>query len=201
MTVDRSRHEQLKTFRVAGTDAGDGDVNAVAYGASAPRAGQPDRGPLHERFRRSGSTGSGVDRAVGQKTMNAASGVVGTGSGREIKLDPEPTSVRKAREFVRRNLCDLGFPGCVDDGVVVVSELVSNALRAAPQTPCVVVVRVGAGHPVIEVHDGSCESPQRRDPDVLEESGRGLHVVAALCEAWDSVRSNDGKAVIAILRR
>ena len=72
-----------------------------------------------------------------------------TANGREIKLDPEPASVRKARDFVRRRLCELGFPGCVDEGVLLVSELVTKALRAAPQTPCVVVVGIGAGHPVI----------------------------------------------------
>jgi anti-sigma regulatory factor (Ser/Thr protein kinase) len=122
-------------------------------------------------------------------------------SGREIKLDPGPASVRVARDFVRRNLRDLGFPESVDDGVLVVSELVTNALRAAPQTPCVVVVRIGAGNPVIEVYDGSAELPIKRDPDFVGERGRGLHVVEALCESWDYVRSDEGKAVIAILRR
>ncbi|HZB30447.1 MAG TPA: ATP-binding protein [Streptosporangiaceae bacterium] len=123
-----------------------------------------------------------------------------TTNGREIKLDPVPASVRVARDFVRRALCELGLPGCVDDGVLIVSELVTNAVRAAPQTPCVVVVGIGAGHAVIEVHDGSSALPQRRDPDFVGEHGRGLHVVEALCEGWDCVPSDDGKAVIAVLR-
>jgi anti-sigma regulatory factor (Ser/Thr protein kinase) len=134
-------------------------------------------------------------------TIYAARGEGAAGSGREIKLDPEPASVRMARDFVRRSLRDLGFPGRVDDGVLIVSELVTNSLREAPQAPCVVVVRIGAGRPVIEVHDGSFESPKRRDPDFLGEHGRGLHVVEALCEGWDCVPSNGGKAVIAVLRR
>jgi anti-sigma regulatory factor (Ser/Thr protein kinase) len=132
-------------------------------------------------------------------TVTAGQGAAA--SGREIKLDPDPASVRRARDFVRRSLRELGFPGRVDDGVLIVSELVTNALRAAPQTPCVVVVRLGAGRPVIEVHDGSSESPKRQDPDFLGERGRGLHVIDALCEGWDCVPSNDGKAVIAVLRR
>ena len=134
-------------------------------------------------------------------TTNAICGEGAAASRREIKLDPDPASVRAARDFVRRNLCDLGFPGSVDEGVLVVSELVTNSLRAAPHMPCVVVVRVDAGHPVIEVHDDSSELPQKRDPDFVGEHGRGLHVVEALCESWDCIQSNDGKAVIAILCR
>jgi hypothetical protein len=48
-------------------------------------------------------------------------------SRREIKLDPDPASVRTARDFVRSNLCDLGFPESVDDAVLIASELVTNA--------------------------------------------------------------------------
>lgn len=93
------------------------------------------------------------------------------GSGREIKLDPDPVSVRTARDFVRRNLCDLGFPQSVDDGVLIVSELVTNSLRAAPQAPCVVVVRIGTGRPVIEVHDGSPALPQSVIPILAQSVG------------------------------
>jgi anti-sigma regulatory factor (Ser/Thr protein kinase) len=120
-------------------------------------------------------------------------------SSREIKLDPEPTAVRAARHFIQSALSELGFPGCVDDGLLVVSELVTNAIRAAPQTPCLVVVRVDAGHPIIEVHDGSAEPPKRREPDFDALHGRGLHVVDTLCVRWDCVRSGSGKAVIARL--
>ena len=106
-----------------------------------------------------------------------------------------------AREFVRMHLCDLGFPGSVDDGVLVVSELATNAGQAAPTTPYLVAVRVGAGHPVIEVHDGSPDPPKKCEPDFVAEHGRGLHVVDELCQEWDCVQSGDGKTVIAILPR
>jgi hypothetical protein len=62
--------------------------------------------------------------------------------------------------------------------------------------PCLVVVRVAAGHPVIEVHDYSSELPEKREPDFDSVHGRGLHVVEALCHQWDCVRSGSGKAII-----
>jgi anti-sigma regulatory factor (Ser/Thr protein kinase) len=133
---------------------------------------------------------------VGAETCQGTSA-----SSREIKLDPDPASVRTARHFVRRNLCDLGFPESADDGALIVSELVTNVLRYAPQMPCLVVVRADAGHPVIEVHDSSPELPEKRQPDLVSVHGRGLHVVDALCKDWDCVRSSSGKAVIVKLHR
>jgi anti-sigma regulatory factor (Ser/Thr protein kinase) len=117
-------------------------------------------------------------------------------AGRELKLDADPESVRKARHFVRSNLCELGFPESVEDGELIVSELVTNSVLWAPQQPCLVIVRVGGGHPVIEVHDGSSELPKRCEPDFVAEHGRGLHLVDALCAQWECVRSGNGKAVI-----
>ncbi|HEU5158984.1 MAG TPA: ATP-binding protein [Streptosporangiaceae bacterium] len=134
-------------------------------------------------------------------TINGTAGHGGSAFSREIKLDPDPASVRKARDFVRTNLCELGFPGSVDNGVLIASELVTNAVREAPDTPCLVAVRVGAGHPVIEVHDCSPEPLEMRAPDVVAERGRGLHIVDALCADWECVRSGGGKAVIVVLPR
>jgi anti-sigma regulatory factor (Ser/Thr protein kinase) len=109
--------------------------------------------------------------------------------------------VRKARDFVRTQLCDLGFPESVDDGVLIVSELATNASRSAPDAPYVVTVRVGAGHPVIEVHDCSPGLPEKCAPDFTSESGRGLHVVDELCAEWDCVQSSMGKAIVVLLPR
>jgi anti-sigma regulatory factor (Ser/Thr protein kinase) len=134
-------------------------------------------------------------------TINGTGDHDGSEFSREIKLDPDPVSVRKARDFVRTNLRELGFPGSVDNGVLIASELVTNAVREAPDTPCLVAVRVGAGYPVIEVHDGSPEPPKMQSPDFVAERGRGLHIVDALCEDWDCVQSGGGKVVIVVLPR
>jgi anti-sigma regulatory factor (Ser/Thr protein kinase) len=131
-------------------------------------------------------------------TISAVAGEGASASSRELTLDPGPASVRRARCFVRGALCDLGFPECVDDGVVIVSELMTNVILWAARLPCSVVVRVGGGggYPVIEVHDGSSELPERREIDFVSVHGRGLHIVDALSAGWECVPSGAGKAVI-----
>ena len=132
--------------------------------------------------------------------MNAGV-MAGPAGDRELKLDPAPESVGKARKFVRERLLELGYPGSVDDAVLIVSELATNAITAAPDTPFLVAVRVDPGsHPVIEVHDSSPDPPVLLEPDLRSEGGRGLPVVDALCAARDLLRSGPGKAVIVRLR-
>ena len=123
------------------------------------------------------------------------------GNGREIKLEPEPASVRKARVFVAEQLAELGFHRSVDDGALIASELVTNALRAAPAT-LLLVVRVGSGsHAIIEVHDSSPELPELQEPDLASERGRGLHIVDALSAARDTLPVAGGKVVRVVLKR
>ena len=114
----------------------------------------------------------------------------------EVKLDPDPASVREARVFVETNLRGFGFPESADNGVLIVSELATNALRYVPDSPFLVAVRVDSEHnPVIEVHDSSLELPELLPADFVSEVGRGLHIVDALCEAWTCVPSGSGKAI------
>jgi hypothetical protein len=71
----------------------------------------------------------------------------------------------------------------------VVSELLTNALHSAtgpawPRWP----VRLGLLQPgpwiLCAVSDPSDEVPETRQPCWDDESGRGLHVVASLCDRW-----------------
>lgn len=129
--------------------------------------------------------------------------LAGSGSDREVKLDPDPASVRKARDFVAKHLPQLGLPpAAVDNAVLIASELVTNAVRCAPDTPCLLAIRVDAAlHPVIEVHDSSAELPELQEPDFFSVGGRGLHVIDALCQSWECIPSGDGKAIIVTLPR
>jgi anti-sigma regulatory factor (Ser/Thr protein kinase) len=120
----------------------------------------------------------------------------------EIKLDPDPASVRQARVFVETSLREFGFPDSLDNGVLIASELATNACNHASDTPFLVVVGIDTEHrPIIEVHDSSPKPPELLPPDFVAEGGRGLHVVDALCESWRYVPSGSGKAVIVTLHK
>jgi anti-sigma regulatory factor (Ser/Thr protein kinase) len=129
-----------------------------------------------------------------------------TGCGRpptdlEIKLDPVPEAPGEARTFVRRHLPALGFPGQVDDAVVIAAELVTNAVRyAGAYGPIWLSLRLVSGRALLEVQDCCPELPVFCEPDFMAEHGRGLHVVTALAAAFDWLPINGGKIVWAIIK-
>jgi anti-sigma regulatory factor (Ser/Thr protein kinase) len=106
-----------------------------------------------------------------------------------------PHSVTTARAFTLRTMLRWGVADRSHDVASVVSELLTNALRhALPQAADASWpagpgrVRLGllsAGHSVLcAVADPSTQAPVLRQPDWLDESGRGLQLVASLSENW-----------------
>jgi len=117
-----------------------------------------------------------------------------------------------AASWARRHTADIltrwGIPDLVDDCCIVVSELVSNAVRhAAPDgTPavCRLVLKLLAEGVSVEVWDPSPNGDVCvREADTLSESGRGLAIAAALCGAppVTFVVPGVGKAVVAVIPR
>ena len=118
----------------------------------------------------------------------------------EIKLDPDLRAPATARAFIRQHLPALGFPGLVDNGTLVAVELVTNAVKhAGVYGPIWLSLRLAGGRPLIEVQDCSPRLPEFRQPDYAAESGRGLHVVSALCAGFDWHPLDGGKVVWALL--
>jgi anti-sigma regulatory factor (Ser/Thr protein kinase) len=113
-----------------------------------------------------------------------------------------PAAVRVARRAAERTA--LGWnvpPGKVSDVGLVVSELFTNAARAAPHAEVTVTLAVEIpGTLTVEVHDPCDSLPQARTPGESEEEGRGLLVVAALaCHHGARREPGGGKAVFAVL--
>ena|SRR6266545_2210542 len=118
----------------------------------------------------------------------------------EIMLEPDERASAEARAFMRKHLPALGFPELEDNAVLIASELVTNSVKyASSYGPIWLSVRLAARRPLIEVHDCSPELPQFREADYAAESGRGLHVVNALCAAFDWNHVEGGKVIWALM--
>ncbi|WP_425576078.1 ATP-binding protein [Streptomyces axinellae] len=117
-------------------------------------------------------------------------------------LPREPESARAARALVRTALAAWGLDELADDGGVVVSELVTNAVR---HTRChalrVTVARTGPGTVRIGVVDRSTVRPVLRAAGPEDTRGRGLALVAALTRRWGTDQLPWGKRVWGELRR
>jgi anti-sigma regulatory factor (Ser/Thr protein kinase) len=107
-------------------------------------------------------------------------------------LGTDAGSVRAARDFTLATLHRWGITERGHDIAIVVSELVTNALRHALPMPRHVrlrpPVRLGllqAGPCLLcAVADLSKAAPVPRRPGSLAEAGRGLHIICALSDEW-----------------
>jgi hypothetical protein len=115
-----------------------------------------------------------------------------------------PDSISAARRFTSLTMRRWGVANRETDIAVVVSELLSNAVRhSMPLESCdrSRPIRLGLLHAgpsvMCAVADPSDELPVPRDPCWLDESGRGLHVIASLSDLWGSCASpgEPGKVV------
>ncbi|MFD0205552.1 MULTISPECIES: ATP-binding protein [Saccharothrix] len=97
-----------------------------------------------------------------------------------------------ARDFVRKTLADLNYTGDHSDVVLVVSELVSNALRHTATNP---LIRLAgdARRLRIEVADGSPVLPRLRLSATV--GGWGLQLVQQLTTDWGAHPEPGGKVV------
>ena len=122
-------------------------------------------------------------------------------------LDAEAASVHAARDFTLATLRLWGTPHSSQDIAIVVSELVTNALRhalsGAGDTGLRGPVRLGLlqhGRWLLcAVADPGNAAPVPRTPGVLAETGRGLQMVCALSDQWGyTTPSDEGKVVWAM---
>ncbi|WP_225849229.1 ATP-binding protein [Streptomyces sp. HPF1205] len=111
-------------------------------------------------------------------------------------LAPSPSAVRWGRKHAAGILAAWGVAGAVvDDGLVVVSELLSNAVQHSvePLDPaegcpdsvvCSLLLWLTEKGLTVSVYDADRRPPVPRNAPTDAERGRGLHLVAALSEAW-----------------
>ncbi|MGW0087227.1 SpoIIE family protein phosphatase [Streptomyces sp. NPDC003393] len=112
-------------------------------------------------------------------------------------LPAEPAAVAHARALATAQLTEWGLEHVADIAELIVSELVTNAIRhgAAPITLRLIRHQVL----VCEVTDASDTVPRLRHARVTDESGRGLFLVSQLSGRRGTRYSPEGKTVWAEL--
>jgi DNA-binding response OmpR family regulator/two-component sensor histidine kinase len=112
----------------------------------------------------------------------------------EIGAGDQP--IRAARTLVRETLAQWRVrERTAGDAVLLVSEMVTNAILHGLPTIRLRLRRSPADGLVIEVDDGARVPPRRRHPTPDDEHGRGLQLVAMLAGRWGTRPTASGKTV------
>lgn len=117
-----------------------------------------------------------------------------------IDVEHGPHGPAQARAAVTACAAELGLQEVSDDVVLLVSEMVTNAIRhAAP--PVRLEIQAGDDDVVVAVRDGSPHPPAPRRPGQDAEGGRGMLLVDLLSDDHGVRGDPPGKAVWARVRR
>ena len=110
-------------------------------------------------------------------------------------------AVGLARQATHEALASWQLAHLEETAVLLVSELVTNAVRHARTGGSMLVLRLeSAGSWLrIEVHDADPRVPEPRTPDKLDGSGFGFVLIEALADKWGVRKATIGKAVWAEL--
>ncbi|SEQ61610.1 PAS domain S-box-containing protein [Streptomyces radiopugnans] len=162
---------------------GDLDQGAEPDGRGAASSGPA--GPA----RSTGPVGSVDDVAL----LLARLGGLPEGSSASWTFPAETYAARRARDAVRGVLRGWGLETLTDDTVLLVSELVTNALRHAHGPIGVRMVR--GTSLLVEVSDPLPAPPRERNAAVDDEGGRGIQLVARGARRWGTRHGPIGKTV------
>ncbi|MEU6318313.1 ATP-binding protein [Streptomyces sp. NPDC047009] len=113
--------------------------------------------------------------------------------GESWTLPRDETSVCRARNLASRQLSAWGLEDLEDSTKLIVSELVTNAVRHASGPIGLCLKR----HKVLtcEVSDTEAYAPRPRRASPVDENGRGLGLVAQMSRSWGSRLESGGKVV------
>lgn len=109
------------------------------------------------------------------------------------ELPADPAAVAEARKTASRRLAEWGLAELSFTTELVVSELVTNAIRYASGP-----IRLRLIHErtlVCEVFDGGATAPHLRHPRATDEGGRGLLLVSQVAQRWGTRFLPEGKVI------
>ncbi|MFF3564764.1 SpoIIE family protein phosphatase [Streptomyces sp. NPDC002574] len=113
------------------------------------------------------------------------------------EVPPDLAEVAHVRDLASRRLASWGLEDMAFTTEVVISELVTNAIRYGVGPVQLRLIRQDTL--ILEVSDGSNTAPHLRRARVFDEGGRGLFIVAHLAERWGTRQRPDGKTIWAEL--
>ncbi|WP_461086944.1 SpoIIE family protein phosphatase [Streptomyces deserti] len=110
----------------------------------------------------------------------------------------DPAAVSGVRAAVARQLAEWELDGIAFSTELILSELVTNAIRYAAEPIQVRLLR--SRSLICEVSDASSTSPHLRYAATTDEGGRGLFLVAQVAERWGTRYTPEGKVIWSELR-
>ena len=132
------------------------------------------------------------------RPMTVAGAPVDDSVERMLRLPSTVDAPRQARRLVSVSLTEWGRAELIDPAILVVSELVANAVRYGGADLTVTLARQDGGVR-IAVGDAGPADPTLPDVDRRALGGRGLRLIATLASDWGYVHKDDGKIVWAIV--
>jgi serine phosphatase RsbU (regulator of sigma subunit) len=108
-------------------------------------------------------------------------------------LEPEDAAPGKARRHARKALSRWGLEDLTDSVELLVSEVVTNAVRYAERPVTLRLLRTDVLR--CEVGDDVPQLPRLRQARATDEGGRGLYLVNKMARRWGATRLSTGKVV------
>ncbi|MFE5719781.1 SpoIIE family protein phosphatase [Streptomyces erythrochromogenes] len=110
-------------------------------------------------------------------------------------LPPDPSLVSDIRGAATRQLAEWGLDELAFAAELMLSELVTNAVRYGSEPIQVRLIHDHDRALICEVSDGSNTAPHLRRAATTDEGGRGLFLVAQLSQAWGARYTTRGKVI------
>ncbi|WP_181809325.1 ATP-binding SpoIIE family protein phosphatase, partial [Streptomyces shenzhenensis] len=108
-------------------------------------------------------------------------------------LEPEAGAPGRARRLTRQALAGWGLEDLSDTAELLVSEIVTNAVRHASRPITLRLLHTDVLR--CEVGDDVPQLPRLRQAKATDEHGRGLYLVHRLARRWGTTRLGTGKIV------
>ncbi|MGW3157846.1 SpoIIE family protein phosphatase [Streptomyces sp. NPDC001089] len=105
----------------------------------------------------------------------------------------DPAMVAETRAAVERRLTEWGLDDAVFTTELILSELITNAIRYA--SPPIELRLLRDRTLICEVSDASSTSPHVRRAATTDEGGRGLFLISQLTQRWGTRYTSRGKVI------